>query len=63
MGIVNGMGTLAFSVMNPIYGYLVDITGGYLVSNAIVVVSGIALVAVSVLFLKETYGGANGTVE
>jgi len=61
MGIVNGMGTLAFSVMNPIYGYLVDITGGYLVSNAIVVVSGIALVAVSVLFLKETYGGANGS--
>jgi len=61
MGIVNGMGTLAFSVMNPIYGYLVDITGGYLVSNAIVVVSGIALVTVSVLFLKETYGGANGS--
>jgi len=60
MGIVNGMGTLAFSVMNPIYGYLVDITGSYLISNAIVVASGIALVAVSVLFLKETYGGANG---
>ncbi len=60
MGIVNGMGTLAFSVMNPVYGYLVDITGDYLVSNAIVVVAGIALVAVSVLFLKETYGGANG---
>jgi sugar phosphate permease len=60
MGIVNGMGTLAFSLMNPIYGYLVDITGDYLFSNAMVVVSGIALVAVSVLFLKETYGGANG---
>lgn len=60
MGIVNGMGTLAFSVMNPVYGYLVDITGDYLVSNAIVVVAGIALVAVSALFLKETYGGANG---
>ncbi len=60
MGIVNGMGTLAFSMMNPVYGYLVDVTGGYLVSNAIVVVAGITLVAVSVLFLKETYGGANG---
>jgi len=60
MGIVNGMGTLAFSVMNPVYGYLVDVTGSYLISNAMVVASGIALVAVSVLFLKETYGGANG---
>ena len=60
MGIVNGMGTLAFSMMNPVYGYLVDVTGGYLVSNAIVVVAGLLLVAVSALFLKETYGGANG---
>jgi sugar phosphate permease len=60
MGIVNGMGTLAFSVMNPIYGYLVDITGSYLASNAIVVVAGIALVVVSALFLRETYGGVNG---
>jgi nitrate/nitrite transporter NarK len=60
MGIVNGIGTLAFSVMNPIYGYLVDITGSYFASNAMVVVAGIALVVVSVLFLKETYGGANG---
>lgn len=60
LGIVNGMGTLSFSMMNPVYGYLVDVTGGYLVSNAIVVASGIALVAVSTLFLKETYGGANG---
>ena len=60
MGIVNGMGTLAFSVMNPVYGFLVDITGGYAASNAIVVVAGIALVVVSALFLRETYGGANG---
>lgn len=60
MGIVNGLGTLGFSLMNPVYGYLVDVTGDYLTSNLIVVASGILVVAVSVLFLKETYGGANG---
>ena len=58
-GIVNGIGTLGFSLMSPIYGGLVDITGGYSISNLIVVGSSILTTVLFIFFTNETYGGKN----
>jgi sugar phosphate permease len=56
LGIVNGAGTIGFSILAPIYGVLVDITGSYNASNMIVL--GIAIVAPIIfgLLIKESYG-------
>jgi len=56
-GLVNGVGTLSFSLMSPIYGALVDLTGGYGYSNILVVVTGILATVVYTFFTEETYGG------
>jgi sugar phosphate permease len=58
-GIVNGVGTLGFSLMSPIYGSLVDVTGGYSISNLIVVGSSILTTVLFIFFTNETYGGKN----
>jgi len=59
-GLVNGIGTLGFSIMSPIYGALVDATGGYGPSNTIVLGVSMLTTLMFVFFTTETYGGANG---
>ncbi len=59
-GLVNGIGTLGFSFLSPIYGALVDATGGYGPSNTIVLAVGVLTTLMFVFFTTETYGGANG---
>jgi MFS family permease len=56
LGIVNGAGTIGFSILAPIYGVLVDVTGSYSASNMIIL--GIAIVAPIIfgLLIKESYG-------
>jgi len=60
-GLVNGIGTLGFSLMSPIYGALVDATGGYGPSNIIVLAVSVLSTLMFAFFTSETYGGANGT--
>jgi predicted MFS family arabinose efflux permease len=56
LGLVNGIGTIGFSVMAPIYGAIVDITGSYTVSNLVIQGSVLLLPFVFHLFMKESYG-------
>jgi predicted MFS family arabinose efflux permease len=60
-GLVNGIGTLGFSIMSPIYGALVDATGGYGPSNTIVIAVSMLTTLMFVFFTTETYGGTNGS--
>ena len=60
-GLVNGIGTLGFSLMSPIYGALVDATGGYGPSNTIVLGVSVLTTLMFVFFTSETYNGANGS--
>ena len=60
-GLVNGIGTLGFSIMSPIYGALVDATGGYGLSNTIVIAVSVLTTLMFLFFTAETYGGANGS--
>jgi len=57
LGLLNGIGTLGFSLLTPIYGSLVDLTGGYGVSNGIILAAGFLTTLVLVIFAEETYGG------
>ena len=57
LGLVNGVGTIGFALFTPLYGLLVDVTGGYAASNGLIMAGGVAIVLVFALFLKETYGG------
>ncbi|HUS79446.1 MAG TPA: MFS transporter [Patescibacteria group bacterium] len=56
LGIVNGMGTLGFSLMSPIYGALIDATGSYTASNLVIMACGIMMTVTFALFTRETYG-------
>ena len=57
LGIVNGIGTIGFSVLTPIYGGLVDITGTYTSSNLMIQSGAILMPIIFFLFIKESYGG------
>lgn len=57
LGLLNGIGTLGFSLLTPVYGSLVDITGGYGASNGIILAAGFLTTLVIVFFVEETYGG------
>jgi len=59
LGIVNGMGTIGFSLLTPIYGRFVDITGQYATSNLIILVAAFLMPVVFTLYIKECYGGIN----
>jgi sugar phosphate permease len=56
LGLMNGIGNLGFSLLASVYGSLVDVTGGYGVSNGIILAAGFATI-ILVLFIEETYGG------
>ncbi len=58
LGLLNGIGTLGFSLLTPVYGGLVDMTGSYGASNWIILATGFLTTLVLVLFAEETYGGA-----
>jgi sugar phosphate permease len=57
LGLVNGLGTIGFSFVAPLYGGLVDVTGGYKASNAFLLGGAILMTVIFYLFLKESYGG------
>lgn len=57
LGVLNGVGTLGFALLTPIYGVLVDVTRGYLTSNAVILSGGVLMTVVFALFTLETYGG------
>ena len=59
LGIVNGMGTIGFSLLTPIYGRFVDLTGQYVTSNLIILVAAFMMPIVFTLYIKECYGGIN----
>ncbi len=60
LGIVNGAGTIGFSFIAPVYGALVDVTGGYGASNAMILVTAAATPIIFLLFVKECYGLSPG---
>jgi len=57
LGLLNGIGNLAFSLVAPVYGFLVDSSGSYLTSNAMLILGGVLMTVVYALFTRETYGG------
>lgn len=56
LGIMNGVGTIGFSVVAPLYGGLVDVTGGYMLSNLMILGGALAMPLIFGLFIKECYG-------
>jgi len=60
LGIVNGAGTIGFSFIAPVYGAMVDVTGGYGASNAMILVTAAATPLIFLLFVKECYGRSPG---
>jgi ACS family hexuronate transporter-like MFS transporter len=59
LGLVNGMGTIGFSIFAPLYGYFVDVTGTYSVSNQIIQFLILLMPVIFYIFIKECYGGIN----
>jgi len=54
LGLLNFLGFLCFTSASPLYGYLIDKTGGYHASN-ILSISAYSLSIISFLFSTETY--------
>jgi MFS family permease len=61
LGVLNSVGTLGFTLLAPIYGALVDASGGYLPSNAIILIGGVLMTIVFAIFTRETYRGVEET--
>lgn len=57
LGLVNGIGTLGFSIIAPVYGGLVDITGSYTSSNLMIQGGALLMPLVFYFFIQECYGG------
>jgi len=56
LGMMNGMSVMLSSVLAPIYGSLVDVTGSYFTPNIIALGFGAITVLVVFSYIKETYG-------
>lgn len=56
LGLINAVCTLGISILSPIYGGLVDVTGNYLASNLLMLL-GALLVPLLMLRVKDPYGG------
>jgi sugar phosphate permease len=56
LGLMNGLGTIGFSIITPIYGGLIDVTRGYGASNLIIICGAILMPIIFWLFIKECYG-------
>jgi len=61
LGLINGAGTLVSSLVSPIFGMLVDVTGSYAVSQTLILAAGVLMTIVFVLFIGETYGMEGGS--
>jgi MFS family permease len=61
LGLVNGLGTIGFSIITPFYGGLIDSTGSYTASNMVIIATSLIMTATMVFFTKETYGGLKKT--
>lgn len=61
LGLVNGLGTIGYSLITPIYGAFIDSTGGYFASNMVIITSSLIMAATMVFLTVETYGGVNKT--
>lgn len=48
-------------LITPIYGSLVDSTGGYFASNMVIIANSLIMTATMIFFTVETYGGINKT--
>ena len=57
LGLVNGIGTVGFSFITPIYGGLVDLTGAYTTSNLMIQAGAAVMPFIFYFFIKECYGG------
>lgn len=57
LGLVNGIGTVGFSIFAPLYGYFVDITGTYTLSNYFIQFLILLMPLIFYFFIKECYGG------
>jgi predicted MFS family arabinose efflux permease len=57
LGLLNGIGSIGFSVITPVFGGIIDLTGGYFVSNLTLIAIGASMTAIFFLFTTETYGG------
>ena len=57
LGLMNGLGTIGFSIITPIYGGLVDSTGGYGASNLLILFGAVLMPLIFIFFIRECYGG------
>jgi MFS family permease len=57
LGLVNGIGTVGFSLITPIYGGLVDLTGAYTSSNLMIQAGAAVMPFIFYFFITECYGG------
>ena len=57
LGLVNGIGTIGFSLITPVYGGLIDLTGSYASSNILLQCGALIMPALFFFFMKECYGG------
>ena len=57
LGVMNSFGNLGVTLISPIYGMLVDKSGGYFLSNAIILIGGALMTGIYAFFTNETYGG------
>jgi hypothetical protein len=53
---MNGMSVILSSLLAPVYGSLVDVTGSYFTPNIIALGLSLATVLVIFVLIKETYG-------
>jgi MFS family permease len=56
LGLLNGFGNIFSSLITPIYGSLVDVTGNYYMPNIISLVICVVTLVALTFYMKETYG-------
>ena len=62
LGLLNGSGTLIVVGVTSIYGVLVDITGNYVASNALILASNVLMILTYIFLIRESYGKEVETV-
>ncbi len=56
LGVMNGLSTIISSLITPLYGSFVDVTGSYLLPNIVILGLGTFTLIVLFRYTKETYG-------
>jgi predicted MFS family arabinose efflux permease len=56
LGMMNGMSVILSSLLAPVYGSLVDVTGSYFTPNIIALGLSLGTVLIIFILIKETYG-------